>query len=125
MELRNALSARFGLQLPATAVFDYPSVRALAGYIATGLPLPACSPARCALPPLCLTVSLLPACSLAALPASVDAPGIVDDDSELELALSSPLSASLAEPESLFTEMLGAGCVYPSYDSAGGKRMSG
>ena len=36
VELRNALTTRFGVELPATAVFDYPSVAALAGFIARG-----------------------------------------------------------------------------------------
>eukprot|EP00887_Chlorella_sp_A99_P003362 scaffold26.g3362.t1 len=35
VELRNALSAEFGLDLPATLTFDYPTVNALAGFIAT------------------------------------------------------------------------------------------
>ena len=33
MELRNALAARFSLDLPATLTLDYPSIAALAGYI--------------------------------------------------------------------------------------------
>lgn len=34
VELRNAVSARFGIELSATATFDYPSADALARYIA-------------------------------------------------------------------------------------------
>lgn len=34
MEPRNALISRFRVDLPATATFDYPTVTALAGYIA-------------------------------------------------------------------------------------------
>ena len=34
MELKNAASSRFGVELPATVTFDYPSIDALAGYIA-------------------------------------------------------------------------------------------
>lgn len=33
MELRNAISARFGTDLPATAIFDYPTITALADYL--------------------------------------------------------------------------------------------
>lgn len=35
VELKNSLEARLGLQLPFTLVFDYPSVAALSGYIAS------------------------------------------------------------------------------------------
>ena len=34
VELRNALADSFGIELPATIMFDYPSINALAGYIA-------------------------------------------------------------------------------------------
>ncbi|MGA8114344.1 MAG: SDR family NAD(P)-dependent oxidoreductase [Actinocatenispora sp.] len=37
VELRNALNGATGLKLPATAVFDYPSVTALAGFLRTEL----------------------------------------------------------------------------------------
>ena len=33
VELKNAVSAAFGLELPATVTFDYPTVQALSGYI--------------------------------------------------------------------------------------------
>ena len=35
VELRNALTSRFGVELPATVTIDYPSISALAGYIAS------------------------------------------------------------------------------------------
>jgi Phosphopantetheine attachment site len=35
VELRNALTSRFGVELPATVTLDYPSISALAGYIAS------------------------------------------------------------------------------------------
>ena len=35
VELRNALQSRFGVQLPATAVIDYPSIDALTAFVAT------------------------------------------------------------------------------------------
>lgn len=37
VELRNSLEGRLGLQLPGTLVFDYPTVAALAGYLASRL----------------------------------------------------------------------------------------
>jgi len=37
VELRNAISARFGIELPATITFDYPSIEALAGFLAERL----------------------------------------------------------------------------------------
>ena len=33
VELRNALQARFGLDMPVTVMFDHPTVQALAGFI--------------------------------------------------------------------------------------------
>lgn len=33
VELRNDISTKFGIELPATATFDYPSVDALAGFL--------------------------------------------------------------------------------------------
>ena len=38
MELRNALSSKFGVELPPTITLDYPSVAALASHLATQLP---------------------------------------------------------------------------------------
>lgn len=35
VELRTAICASFGMDLPATVVFDYPTISALAGYIAS------------------------------------------------------------------------------------------
>ena len=33
VELRNAIAARFGVALPATVAFDFPTASALAGYV--------------------------------------------------------------------------------------------
>ena len=41
VELRNTLVSQFGVELPATATFDYPTVTALAGFIASQGALPA------------------------------------------------------------------------------------
>ena len=38
VELRNALGARFGTELPATLTFDYPSISALVDYLAARVP---------------------------------------------------------------------------------------
>ena len=35
VDLRNSLSSQFGVELPATVTLDYPSISALAGYIAS------------------------------------------------------------------------------------------
>ena len=35
VELRKAVSAKFGVELPATVTFDYPTADALAGFIAS------------------------------------------------------------------------------------------
>jgi acyl carrier protein len=35
VELKNALASRFGAELPATLTFDYPSITALAAFIAS------------------------------------------------------------------------------------------
>jgi hypothetical protein len=37
VELRNAVSAKFGTELPATATFDHPTIAALAAFVATRL----------------------------------------------------------------------------------------
>jgi acyl carrier protein len=37
VELRNSLSKQFGLELPATLTFDYPSAAAIAGFIAESI----------------------------------------------------------------------------------------
>ena len=51
VELRNAVAAKFGIELPATVTFAYPSIAALAGFLASRLtPEPA-------VPQVSLTVS--------------------------------------------------------------------
>ena len=35
VELRNAVTAAFGISLPVTVTFDYPTVAALAGFVAS------------------------------------------------------------------------------------------
>ena len=37
VEVRNAVASKFGIDLPATVTFDYPSVAALAGFVASRL----------------------------------------------------------------------------------------
>ncbi len=39
VELRNSLQLKFGVELPATVVFDYPTIAALADHIASKLPV--------------------------------------------------------------------------------------
>ena len=35
VEVRNAMASRFGVELPATVTFDYPTVASMAGFIAS------------------------------------------------------------------------------------------
>lgn len=37
VQLRNAITEQFGVELPATAALDFPTVLALAGYVAQSL----------------------------------------------------------------------------------------
>lgn len=37
VELRASLESTFAIELPATSIFDHPTIRALAGHIATML----------------------------------------------------------------------------------------
>lgn len=37
VELRNSLATDFGMDLPATLIFDYPTIAALAGFIEESL----------------------------------------------------------------------------------------
>lgn len=39
VELRNAVAAQFGVQLPATVAFDYPTLSALADFVSERLPM--------------------------------------------------------------------------------------
>lgn len=93
MELRNALSARFELELPATAVFDYPSVAALAGFIARQLTAAGRH----------LGTAAVEGSELA-----------LTSSSETDLALAvQPFSGSSLQPADLTTDLVGIGCLYP------------
>ena len=47
VELRNAVASRFGVELPATVTFDYPTIAAMAGFISLRIaPSPAVAPVR-------------------------------------------------------------------------------
>lgn len=93
VELRNALSARFELELPATAVFDYPSVAALAGFIARQLAAAGRQPGIAAVEGGKLALA---------------------SDSETELALTTqPFSGTTLQPADLTTDLRGIGCLYP------------
>ena len=45
VELRNAVSAKFGVALPATVAFDFPTTKALALFVAQSLRPPEPAPA--------------------------------------------------------------------------------
>ena len=40
VELKNAVAARFGVTLPATVAFDYPTLKAMAAFVASNMPGP-------------------------------------------------------------------------------------
>lgn len=96
VELRNALASQFGLELPATAVFDHPSVAALAAFIAQQL-------------------------QARERGAAADGSGwdsSSGSDGELDLSPSSGMlglhcSGVAAHPWDLTTDLLGVGCLYP------------
>merc|ERR1712196_101602 len=49
MELQNMISASMGMELPSTLVFDYPSLRAMSGFIESQMGVaPAEAPAQAA-----------------------------------------------------------------------------
>ncbi len=73
VELRNALSASTGRMLPATLLFDYPTLDALAGYFVRALELTADEPVAPAVGP------------RAADPAAVDVAGLSDEEAAAQL----------------------------------------
>lgn len=66
MELRNALSTRMGLQLPATIVFDHPSAAALAHHLASTIAVAAAESAGSSDVPIAAGAEIMPASLLAA-----------------------------------------------------------
>ena len=98
VELRNALTARFAVELPATVTFDYPSVAALAGFVARQL---AVSGQRL---------------GGGEWPEEGEASDAYElgSASEAELALAGPpLGGGSLLPADLLTDLVGLGCLYP------------
>ena len=110
VELRNALSAKFEIELPATSVFDYPTVAALSGFIARQL---AAAPATHA----------SEAADDAAAWLSDDSSGACSDD-ELAVGGWLPGGASSAQFVDLTTDLVGLGCIYPGASGDSGAASS-
>ena len=102
VELRNALTAKFAVDLPATAVFDYPTVGSLAAFIARQLEtsLHAAGVGEC-----------------------TDADGWQFAD-EFGLDSAGIMYASAPSKADLVSEVVGIGCVYPGPSGTSGAASS-
>lgn len=84
MELRSALAAKFEIELPATAVFDYPTVAALVGFIARTL-----------------------------ADADSDSEWLSDGSEYCPVGALLPGTTSASTDADLITDLVGVGCIYP------------
>lgn len=119
VELRNALSAQFEVELPATAVFDYPTVAALAGFIARQLAATAGSRRTGA-----AAGEAEDAATWLSDSNSDGSGGYYSGDDELALRGWLPAGDSSAQLADLCTDLVGVGCIYPGASGDSGAASS-
>ena len=92
MELRNAIAGKFGISVPATLAFDYPTLALLAEFVAAAV-----RPAAAAPQPVLLEYQS------SSLTAAVDEPAI---EAQLAAVIAGVLGASVAPDQPLMEVLL-------------------
>ena len=109
VELRSALAARFQLDLPATLIFDYPTVAALSAYLSRALAAAGRSAG---------------ADTDAGAGAGSDAGWLSEDGSEWGSPGGALALGGSGPGSDLWTDLVGVGCLYPGASPTGAATAS-